>query len=136
MIENLSERNIIMEREFVPYEIALAMKDLGFDEPCFNWYGFSKKVGDNPSSCCNSYGFIQERKSFCSAPLYQQAFRWFREEYGLLAEFCWNTPNKKHATMIYPTDFYYQSESYEEAQDACLNKLIKMVKENEGEGTK
>jgi hypothetical protein len=25
-----------MEKEFTPYEQALALKELGFDEPCFN----------------------------------------------------------------------------------------------------
>ena len=27
-----------MEKEFVPYELALRMKALGFDEPCFGYY--------------------------------------------------------------------------------------------------
>ena len=27
-----------MEKEFVPYELALRMKELGFDEPCFGYY--------------------------------------------------------------------------------------------------
>jgi hypothetical protein len=27
-----------MEKDFIPYEEALALKELGFDEPCFcNW---------------------------------------------------------------------------------------------------
>ena len=27
-----------LQKEFVPYEIALKFKELGFDEPCFGWY--------------------------------------------------------------------------------------------------
>ena len=27
-----------MDKEFIPYEQALALKELGFDEPCFRWY--------------------------------------------------------------------------------------------------
>ena len=27
-----------MEKEFVSYEQALALKELGFDEPCFGYY--------------------------------------------------------------------------------------------------
>ena len=27
-----------MEKEFIPYELALRMKDLGFDEECFAVY--------------------------------------------------------------------------------------------------
>ena len=33
-----------MEEEFVIYEIALELKELGFDEPCFAWY-VSEKYG-------------------------------------------------------------------------------------------
>jgi hypothetical protein len=28
----------IMEKEFIPYNLALELKDLGFDEPCFGYY--------------------------------------------------------------------------------------------------
>jgi hypothetical protein len=27
-----------MNKEFIPYEQALDLKELGFDEPCFGWY--------------------------------------------------------------------------------------------------
>jgi hypothetical protein len=27
-----------MEKEFIPYKQALALKELGFDEPCLGWY--------------------------------------------------------------------------------------------------
>ena len=27
-----------MKREFVPYELALKLKELGFDGTCFGWY--------------------------------------------------------------------------------------------------
>jgi hypothetical protein len=31
-----------MEKEFVPYELALKLKKLGFDEPCFGLYEHGK----------------------------------------------------------------------------------------------
>jgi hypothetical protein len=31
-----------MEKEFIPYEQALALKELGFDEPCFAWFIFRR----------------------------------------------------------------------------------------------
>ena len=34
-----------MEKEFVTHEIALALKELGFDEECLGWYNF--KNSDN-----------------------------------------------------------------------------------------
>lgn len=29
-----------MNREFIPYEFALKLKELGFDESCFGWYNY------------------------------------------------------------------------------------------------
>ena len=54
-----------MKNEFVPYDIALAMKELGFDEPCFGCYREDKmflfgRTSDNTST-------------WTLAPLYQQA---------------------------------------------------------------
>lgn len=66
-----------MEKEFVPYDIALAMKELGFDEPCFGryWNGDLRIVQvDNQ---------VLNPTHVCLAPLYQQAFRWLREKYNL-----------------------------------------------------
>ena len=31
-----------MEKEFVPYDLALELKDLGFGEECFAWYNMSQ----------------------------------------------------------------------------------------------
>ena len=69
-----------MEKEFIPYEQALALKELGFDEKCCAAY--YKKYD-------NEIGYHKVHRDFnfvaltVSAPLYQQAFRWFREKYQL-----------------------------------------------------
>ena len=98
-----------MKNEFVPYDIALAMKELGFDEPCFGCYREDKmflfgRTSDNTST-------------WTLAPLYQQAFRWFREKY-----------KQSHIWMM--DDLLDTGEyTFEEAQDACLRKLIEIVKD-------
>lgn len=70
-----------MKELFVPYEQALELKELGFDEPCFGFYNDmenNKPMGGNfPCDGRNS------------APLYQQCFRWFREKYKMQAEILW-----------------------------------------------
>ena len=33
-----------IENEFIPYEQALALKKLGFDERCFGYYGIENEV--------------------------------------------------------------------------------------------
>lgn len=64
-----------LEKEFVPYDQALALKELGFDEPCFGFYNDmenNKPMGGNfPCDGRNS------------APLYQQAFRWLYQKLGI-----------------------------------------------------
>jgi hypothetical protein len=76
-----------MTQDFIPYELALEMKQLGFDEPCIgkwlsnlqsNWkeYTLVLEMGE-----VNRNAYLLE--GACSAPLYQQAFRWFREKYDL-----------------------------------------------------
>ena len=62
-----------MNKEFVKYEQALALKELGFDEPCIGYYD----EGGN---------LYTEMVEVLKAPLYQQAFRWFRENHGLYNE--------------------------------------------------
>jgi hypothetical protein len=49
-----------MEKEFVPYELAVKLKELGFDEPCFGYYD----EGGN---------LYTEMVEVLKAPLYQQA---------------------------------------------------------------
>jgi hypothetical protein len=68
-----------MNNEFIPYEQALALKGLGFHEPCFAWYNQRQTL-----LCFENDDFWDNRdEAQCIAPLYQQAFRWFREKYGL-----------------------------------------------------
>jgi hypothetical protein len=69
--------------DFVPYELALELKQLGFDEPCFAFYDESLYFPNNE----NQYGTFCNQKldaSSCSAPTYSQAFRWFREKHNLI----------------------------------------------------
>ena len=63
-----------MEKEFIPYEQALALKELGFDEMCFGLYAPPSKT-----VFLHHYGLLRAKEQVL-APLYQQAFRWFREK--------------------------------------------------------
>jgi hypothetical protein len=67
-----------MEKEFVTYEIALALKELGFDEPCFAWFiseGYGLEFGKVIQSDLIKDGVV--------ASTYSGAFRWFRKKYDL-----------------------------------------------------
>ncbi len=113
-----------MTREFIPHEEALALRELGFDEPCFGHYEDGVFIF--------WYDSRQESEFLlnCTAPLYQQAFRWFREKYGLDS---WvYRPDEKLNIWGYNTTLHNNVapfKTYEEAELACLKQLIKIVKE-------
>jgi hypothetical protein len=74
-----------MEKEFISYKQALALKELGFDKPCF----FSYNIWNNKKLNDAYYNYVNhnEINDLVSAPLYQQAFSFFRENYNLEVEF-------------------------------------------------
>jgi hypothetical protein len=130
-----------MEKEFIPYEQALALKELGFDEPCIAFYNgkfldFKIQGGD----ICPPYLSTENRGECPNAPLYQQAFRWFREKHGLyhfigldvmnmsslddINKFAFKTAIFNSKMDGYDAGNY---KSFEEAELACLKKLIQIV---------
>ena len=127
-----------MENEFVPYDVALAMKELGFDESCLGfYYTVDKEFGRTSAEYKNSYfqrvKILAPEEECISAPLYQQAFRWFREKYkldhsittGIIYSF--TIDNKKYEGEDGGNWF----DAYQEAEIACLRKLIEIVKNKE-----
>ena len=108
-------------KEFIPYEEALALKELGFDEPCLSSFDENKKlfkVWEND---------IVNGRTICSAPLYQQAFRWFREKYGLYSVID-GLENRQYYKITQLNSYSKEYDTYEEAELACLRKLIQLVK--------
>jgi hypothetical protein len=119
-----------MEKEFIPYEQALALKELGFDEPCFKVYdnmGFLQEESVM-NTCEIECDCILER---CLAPLYQQAFRWFRKEYALesyiRANLCVDVPKTYQFNIDDNIDDVWY-DTYEEAELECLKKLIEIFR--------
>ena len=132
-----------MEKEFVPYELAVKIKELGFNEPCLGFY--NQEDRPNLGYCANGFQDDTTLEIKCTAPLYQQAFRWFREKYNWQHSidptadqhshqlgynyWIWNyKTGEEHHTMPKnrPTgDWEYKT--YEEAELACLTKLIEIV---------
>lgn len=115
-----------LHKEFVPYEQALELKQLGFDEPCLATHGYLEL-------------FIGTNDGHLKAPLYQQAFRWFREKYGLCYfpdigsfDFSFRIFDLKKdrnlmENILHPIGFNFEG-TYEEAELACLKKLIEIIK--------
>ena len=122
------------QQEFIPYEQALELKELGFDELSLDAY---YKTTDGSVSLVR---FPDEERQInypferIPAPLYQQAFRWFREKHELIfhIECDYNSflGYKDGYIPIYSLYPYSRDcyKTYEEAQLACLKKLIEIVK--------
>ena len=119
-----------MEKEFVPYEIALRIKELGYNER--NIYHYANGILQEGIT----YNSDDEHRDYesISAPLYQQAFKWFREEYRLDGKpeyflndwYCFiinDMKGKDNSRRLF-TEF----PSYEEAELECLKNLIEIVK--------
>ena len=130
-----------MEKEFIPYEQALALKELGFDEPCFGYYLNNEFCFFADMRFCNTNS---EFKFYPTAPTFSQAFRWFREKYNLRG-FIGYRPNVKqfdhHVYDMSLSGMEYVKQrtmeeynkdplvgTYEEAELACLKKLIEICK--------
>jgi hypothetical protein len=131
-----------MEKEFVPYELALRLKALGFDEPCvIIYYNDGKNYVISETLMTNNELSTHDE---ITSPLYQQTFRWFREKYNLFGKvYIVNFGADEYSFDIY--DLYEEKykyenfigagasytgtfETYEEAELACLIKLIEIVK--------
>ena len=123
-----------MSKEFVPYEEALAMKGLGFKEDCL---GFWSKVHGLYITKTTGESKLFEGAGECKSPLYQQAFRWFREEHDLHIGICHQVNGKfdcwTNKGNLLENGKYCDIDSYEEAELACLRKLIETVNQNEDE---
>ena len=126
-----------MKNEVIPYEEAVAMKKLGFNEKCLACYDEKGVFGLTVMSIKKYYTNSKEDTWNCAAPLYQQAFRWFREKYNLVAEI--QAPDGKDGKWnptihkSYGFGNYYDNDgfnSYEEAELACLRKLIEIINQN------
>jgi len=134
-----------MNKEFIPYEQALELKQLGFDEPCFAYYDMAQEF-NFPGCAMHNRNFINLKATM--TPLYQQAFRWFREKHDLYHN-VWNYTHGEPTDLI-PNGFTYSIDedwttiigkkedgyfekyynTYEEAELACLKKMIEIVKSN------
>ena len=133
-----------MEKEFVPYELAVKLKALGFDEECFSYYDLNNKP--------NFFGFDGLMDTHCvqvNRPTFSQVFRWFRENHNVrqnIMDFIddevgieWDyeiatigtdlDENGNYKPLIeYSTDDENRKfKTYEEAELDCLTKLIEIV---------
>jgi hypothetical protein len=115
-----------MEKEFVIYEQAKSLKGLKFDEPCFGYY--EDVEVPNPFLVITKISDTQGGY-FTFAPLKQQVFRWFREKYDAHMH-----PSRLMRNIYIVRYGDWDSEAfktYEEAENACIDKLIEIAKQKD-----
>ena len=128
-----------MTKEFVSYEQAVALKELGFNEICMGYFDvrLEHQIGNFDFTEIKGY----HESVAALSPLKQQVFRWFREKklhntfpsiiqtrnwaslYRILE---WHPGND--STSISTSDYY---DTYEEAESACIDKLIELAKQQD-----
>ena len=130
-----------MNKDFVPYEQSRKLSELGFNELCIKQYSHDGWL----TFCVNDWGQPRPETGReidlasaglqIAAPLYQQAFRWFREKYGLYAD-VFIDDDKTFGFCIcsfieegvLEKPITRKINSHEEAELECLKKLIEIVK--------
>lgn len=130
-----------MKDQFIPCEQALELKELNFNEPCLAAYNISDNNKFMIAPQLSSYEITTGKNSDVTkikkvtAPLWQQAFDWFRNEYNLCS---WifksaSRPYKYHYSILKDARVYIEPDNnkstYEEARLECLKKLINHVRE-------
>ncbi len=143
-----------MKKQFATYEQSLALKELGFDEKCLkyyrsnkefcNWLNYEVVEYDNIKYITNSQTTIDWNYAHCTAPLKQQVFDWFRKNYkldGTISSSSYMTEEAycnitggiigKIEADSYGGLYDWDSDIYpthEEAEFACINRLIEILK--------
>lgn len=131
-----------MDKEFCTYEQALSLKELGFNEPCLKMTMSDIDIinaertdeGDYPKNSDLFSGWV-------AIPTYSAAFRWFREKHQLHISIDAGISGYYGHLKINPIGTLssqvkqewinteeYPFKTYEEAEQACLDKLIEICK--------
>lgn len=121
-----------MKKQFIPYDQALQLKELGFNQKCLAFY-LNKGIqvfGIDPL-----LDTLVNENSNVIAPLWQQAFDWFEKEHHLFSIVRLGKGDPLWYDFLIQSmnsDFYFVEEdkSYStphDARKACLEKLISII---------
>ena len=143
-----------MTKEFVPYDRALKLRQLGFDEKGFifiYWMNsrdyitkerYLPTIWSESGSSSRNIKYDWDVKTFMDdfkdvlfielqIPTFSQAFRWFREKYDLFTHIERGENPKNFYPIIDNVSHKYNPklwfDTYEETELACLEKLIEIV---------
>ena len=112
-----------MNKEFLPYQESLELKELGFKEKCAAHY----LDEDDLELKWKIYRNLSFNTDNCvQAPLYQQAFRFFRDKFN----FRYSIGNTNVSVVHYGTTQLLQDNpTYEDAELATIRFFIEKAKQ-------
>ena len=127
------ENHSNINNQFIPYNLALELKELGLNEPCFAFYGLSRddyktiRLSIFQNLKTDYLSDVHHLDVTCDAPLYQQAFLYLWNKTG---RYIIPIPNDDKEWLCMGNKF----KTYEEARLECLVKLIDIVKKQNLKG--
>lgn len=125
---------------FLPYDISLKLKELGFNEKCLATIDQTEYLHIKGTKSLPRGSMVYDT---IDCPLYQQVFDWFREKHNICASIFKNDKDmleyvaSKGETYLPLYYWRYTKENshagdsamtYRECEIACINKLIELIK--------
>ena len=122
----------MLEKYFIPYDRALKLKELGFDEECLATIDQTEYVHIKGTKKSPRGSMMYDT---IDCPLFCQVFDWFREKYNLNSfiidskSYNWyfNINDMVKDDVVSETLYF---KTFEEAQLACLDKLIEICEKS------
>jgi len=126
-----------MNKLFVPYKIALALKELGFNERCLSRfpkitteYAIRDNLDVNECLLIGGYKPVD-----IPGPLYQQVIDWFREKHDIhiIIDYYYDGTKWRYKidyinSIIYDDVEMDGFQSYYKALNSAINKVIELIK--------
>jgi hypothetical protein len=116
-----------MENNFLPYQESLELKELGFNEECAAQY---LDIDDLELKWKQYRNMSINESKLIQAPMYQQAFRFFRDKYNFLYSIGKTNVSVYHIPVAnYHSTFMLQDNaSYEMAELETIKAFIEHAK--------
>lgn len=125
-----------LEEDFVPYEEAIALRELGFNKPCMGVFALDKNGFER---CGRKTLWTDVFDTWVKTPTWKVAFKWFRENKGLYGTIVPQIQKKFHYDIwrifdennspILSERVIFSNRGYktpEKAELECLRELIKI----------
>jgi hypothetical protein len=125
-----------MNKDYVPYNVALALEELGFKKPCHAY--FMKPIKNSGPGKLH-FGKLNF-KNRLSTPTFQEAFDWFEDEHNIYVQRAVSTSVNEILDFTYhlkswrfpPVEIEFEEpyDSFDryKARIACLEKMIEIIK--------